>query len=252
MLSPASVTESLYGPLVKWLTREIFNLQAGVQFSYGLPLNQEVISLSIQGRINSHRQLDRVLLRKETAIVEEITKLIVAFYRSPERGDWKALYSTALDLIYISLKQTCSLTAETIPKIYDIEQYEGGEFTKEKIDKYTYNKDGLSLSKRVERAINKAESSIFTEHNRDILIFNLTRILDNETLVVSHKLTRAIMLEEKVEYAMIAGGNGCGRECCTGIDTGWHPIDEIDDPPYHPNCQCILVYLDPEEDDEPL
>ena len=198
-------------------------------------------------KIQAHQALTDKLISKETEIAEEITKIIIDFYEN-ESTDWQSLYEDIIDLMYISLKQTYKITIQEGNKIYDLEEVDTAKISKKDIIPYLYDKDNLTLEKRVEQYITEAkEKDNYDKINRDALVFKEIRILDNETLVVSHKLLKK---KVKVEYGMVVGGGGCNRACCSDQANEWRPIDEIDEPPYHPNCTCEIIYGDPEKDDE--
>ena len=150
--------------------------------------------------------------------------------------------------MYISLKQSYKMTLKQLNKIYSIKISIPKRITNKEIDKYTYSKDNFTLFERVKQYIDKAENEEITEL---VLKFHMARILDNETLVVVHKLMKDKLQEEKIEYAMVVKGGGCDRDCCNVVEE-WKPIDEIEEPPYHPNCTCEIIFSDPEEDDEEL
>jgi len=191
-------------------------------------------------------------MKKESDIAEEIAKLIINFFNQDgEEKDTQKLHNDILALTYISLRQTCRLTVEMIKEIYDIEKDIDEQFSDSDIDEYTYNNDGLSLNKRIWKAIKKAQLKKTDEAQRSLLMFEIIRILDNETKVVSNKLTKKIIRKyTKIEYGYVASGNGCNRDCCNVEDNVEKPIDEIDQPPYHPNCNCFVVYVENELDDE--
>lgn len=198
-------------------------------------------------KIKAQRALADKLISKETEIAEEITKIIIDFYEK-QSTDWQSLYEDIIDLMYISLKQTYKITIQEGQKIYDLENTDITSITKKDITPYLYNKDNLTLEERVEQYITEAkEKDKYDKISRDALVFKEIRILDNETLIVSHKLLKQ---KVKAEYGMVVGGGGCNRSCCSTQTSEWKPVDEIDEPPYHPNCTCEIIYGDPEKDDE--
>lgn len=198
-------------------------------------------------KIKAHKALTDKLISKETEIAEEITKTIIDFYEK-QSTDWQSLYEDIIDLMYISLKQTYKITIQEGQKIYDLENTDITGITKKDIAPYLYDKDNLTLEERVKQYITEAkEKDDYDKISRDALVFKEIRILDNETLVVSHKLLKKKI---KAEYGMVVGGGGCRRDCCSAQTNEWQPIDEIEEPPYHPNCTCEIIYGDPEEDDE--
>jgi hypothetical protein len=47
---------------------------------------------------------------------------------------------------------------------------------------------------------------------------------------------------------MIVAGGGCNRDCCHKSWEEIIPIEDIDEPPYHPNCTCEVIYINPDEE----
>ena len=200
-------------------------------------------------KINFHYDMVDIIVNKETLIAEEIARTIIAAYNE-EQIDFEQLYKDILDLMYISLRQTYQLTLSEGAKIYKVLNNVSIEkISNEDINQYTYSKDNLSLEQRVEQYIKDASVE---KINKDTLIFRETTILDNETLVLHHSLLKSKLKQEKVEYAMVITGGGCNRDCCNSIEPEWMPIDEIEEPPYHPNCTCELIFDENESDDEKI
>ena len=203
-------------------------------------------------KIKLHKDMVNDIIEKETEIAEEIAKTIISYYNDEQVLDFNQLYQDILDLMYISLKQTYKITISQGAEIYSAlekekEKIEKKKISNKEIDNYTYSKDELTLAKRVKQYIEDAKEGNI---NRDVLIFYETRILDNETLVVHHKLLKAKLIKYKVEYAEVIPGGGCNKDCCNTEMEVSMPIDEIEEPPYHPNCTCEIIYLDSEDDDE--
>ncbi len=242
--------------------RKNFNFESQVRFLYllfqGLAKHPGD-TMTIQEKLEFHRQLDETLQKKADEISEEITKFIKAFFKKkhPNENTWDKLYRGIINLMYISFKQTCVFTVEEITNFYYVEIEGFNNFEDNDIEKYVYNEDNLTPKDRVRRLIDKMRENFpEQEASKDIIeeifIFSILRILDNETLTISHKLTKAIIKagNRKIEYAMIISGKGCNRECCNQEESYWAPIDELTEPPYHPNCTCEIIYSDPEDDDE--
>lgn len=144
--------------------------------------------MTTQERINLHRDMINYLIEKETEIAEEIVKITNEYYNL-EDFDYQDLYNDILKLCYISLKQTYKLTIQESKKIYNA--LKKIKITKnisnKEIDNFTYSKDNKTLAERIKSYINQAENNII---KKDVLLFYVIRILDNETLVVHHKLLK--------------------------------------------------------------
>lgn len=191
-------------------------------------------------RINQHKDMINYIVEKETEIAEEIARTIIYYYDN-DAIDFDELYKDILDFIYISLKQTYKITISEGKKIYTALKNEkvNKKISRKEINKYLYSNDNLTLVKRVKQYIDKAKEDNI---ERDVLIFYETRILDNETLTLHHKLLKDKLKNNGIEIGMVITGNGCGRTCCNGDVEEWIDIDDLDEPPYHPNCKCTVIY----------
>ena len=199
-------------------------------------------------KIKAHQDMSKEILNKETDIAEEINVQINNFYKEKkENRNWNELFTTIKDLMYISLKQSYKTTLQDLNDIYNVGFTIPNKISNKEIDKYTYKKDKKSLPKRINEHLENAEKE---QTSKDTLKFYMIRLLDNEVLVVSHKLAKKKMREKGYEYGTIITGKGCKRECCN-VDVE-EPIflDSIEDePPYHPNCNCEIIF---EEESEEL
>ena len=191
-------------------------------------------------RINQHKDMINYIVAKETEIAEEIARTIIYYYDN-DTIDFDELYKDILDFIYISLKQTYKITISEGKKIYTALKNEkvNKKISRKEINKYLYSNDNLTLVKRVKQYIDKAKEDNI---ERDVLIFYETRILDNETLTLHHKLLKDKLKNNGIEIGMVITGNGCGRTCCNVDVEEWINIDDLDEPPYHPNCKCTVIY----------
>lgn len=200
-------------------------------------------------KLQSHKDMMKLILKDEKNWANEIEDTINDFYEK-KMQKWKQLTNDIIDIMYNSLKETYKTTIIEGSKIYpDISDDIPEDITNEEIDKYTYDKDDTTLPERIKKYIVMASKE---EIPRSTLIYREKKILENETKIVSHKLLRKRLEEIKIEYGMVIPGRGCDRECCNESVEEWMPIDEIDDPPYHPSCTCEVIYGDPEDDDEEL
>ena len=102
------------------------------------------------------------------------------------------MFTTIKDLMYISLKQSYKTTLQDLNDIYNVGFTIPNKISNKEIDKYTYKKDKKSLSKRISEHLNSAERE---QTSKDTLKFYITRLLDNEVLVVNHKLAKKKMKE---------------------------------------------------------
>ena len=138
-----------------------------------------------------------------------------------------------------SLEETYSITSAAARKLYGIkaERLKDGE-----IEELMYSKDGKELDERLEEhydiAIKRDNPSEYFR-NRIVLI------VDTETLTVSNAVLHS-KLNKKARFAEVVGGANCWEEngglCEYWISRGKMPIEELEIPPYHPDCECGVIY----------
>lgn len=148
------------------------------------------------------------------------------------------------DLINECLEKIYALIAKFVRTYYpDV------EFNEENVASLTWNEDGISLEERVVSYIQTSvlEMIILLKESKDIaqikrlLEFQIVRILDTETFLVVNKILEN-KLRKVSKYFQILSNNCCGG--CENIsEQGILPIHKLEKtPPYHPNCQCIIIY----------
>lgn len=200
-------------------------------------------------KLKAHKKMMKLILDKERDRADEIENVVKDFYDKKSQK-WNELANDIITIIYSSLEETYKLTIKEGSKIYkEMDKSIPKTITKKEIDKYTYDKDNKTLEERIKQYVEMAKNE---ETIRDVLIHKEKKILENETRVVSHKILKKRLKSAKIEYGMVVPGGGCDRECCNESTEEWMPIDEIDEPPYHPYCTCEVIYGEPEDDDEEL
>ena len=199
-------------------------------------------------KINLHKEMKDEIISKMESNLEDLI-ILVNIYCKQEEIDFDGMRKDIITLFYISLAQTYKSTLSFGRKIYPCLDFFNPKtkISNKTIDKYTYSEDNLSLIDRIMKHIDAFEKGQITKLT---LIYYLGRLLKNETLILHRKLLKEKLKEKKVEYGIVVPGEGCDRECCNGTWGEAIPIDEVVEPPYHPNCTCEVIYVDPESDDE--
>ena len=179
--------------------------------------------------------------------LEDMFKYIKTYFSLDKSvWDWDTFYKGLEDLIFNSLTETYSITATAIKSIYRIQ-------FKEKIDRdtlkeLTYSKDGKTLEDRFKKhwdnAINRDNPALYF-YNRTVLI------MDTETLYASNHVIHG-KLKKYATYVEVIGSPECDDEdggmCEYYVSKGKMPIEELDElPPYHPDCECEVIYYIDEE-----
>lgn len=133
-------------------------------------------------------------------------------------------------IILNSIEKSISIaiehTKEIFPDYFD-------DTTPIKVEDVLYNKDGKTLQKRIDEW--------FEEYNdANILIYHMFLILDTETFnLIPRVPIKKIENNTRVLVEIIRGGGDCATGICDEYQEGQvYFEDEINIPPFHPNCQC--------------
>lgn len=142
-----------------------------------------------------------------------------------------------IDSIYSHLEKILSLTLKEIKKIYK-------EYDKEKIIDLTdllYNEDDKTLDERISQWFKKLD-----EEHLMTLFYHLCLIVDTESFGI---ISKAIRQKTNAEYVEIIsdGCDNCSGSCEEWADGNVHHEDDIELPPYHPNCCCEAIFYNKDE-----
>lgn len=190
-------------------------------------------------RINETRKLLVDVKEIIDQYAEEIAKLNIKILKA-DNLDWITSVDDYLDIIYNSLENVYSITLEKIREIYSIEIL-NEEITQKNINKLTYSKDGLTLRQRIIKHCEEYEKD---KPTKERLLYDMIKILNTEALCVMNNL---ISNKVNFEYAAIDNDGECCELCSDYANEEYIPIDDFEEPPYHPNCECIAVYFTAKE-----
>lgn len=174
--------------------------------------------------------------------LEALFKYIRSYFKHPKDKWNKELFIAGLeDIIYESLTETYSITAQAVEKIYNI------IFT-DKIDddtlrSLTYSADGKTLNDRLsihyDNAIERDDPTTYF-YNRIIVI------MDTETLYSSNHVIHGKLKRKATSIEVVNSNGDCCEEhpeCEYWVKQGKIPIEELEAlPPYHPDCECEVIY----------
>ena len=142
---------------------------------------------------------------------------------------------TLYNKIYDMLGEVYSLTSQEIKNIYLLKQ----RLPLSRIE--AYSKDGYDLMARIQRWFDGRD-----KNNNDYIktadeaIEKLKQILTTECLY-----QKQVVMNDKLkgfcEFAIIEESPDCHSGICNEYAGEW-PINELIYTPYHPNCQCEVIY----------
>lgn len=155
---------------------------------------------------------------------------------------WDIEHDAYLEIFYDCLTDILANTWETIEDIYGVDTKKKESITTADIDKLTYSKDGLTLSKRLAKYFKEYSKHIPTIER---MLYDLMRILNTEAMCVMNNGIRT-KLKDDFTYALVEEAECCDI-CLDYMSEGLVLLDDFEEPPYHPNCECIAVEFTEEE-----
>lgn len=192
-----------------------------------------------QNRISKTKKLLNKIKEKVDIYAEDIVKLNIELLKK-ENLDWTLIVDDYLDIIYKALEEVYILTLEHIRDIYDVEILEE-KITEDDINKLTYSGDNLTLKQRIN---NHCEEYNKNTPTKERLLYDMMKILNTEAICIMNNL---IANKIKFEYAAVEDDGNCCDLCSEYAEQDYVPIDNFEEPPYHPNCECIAVYFTSKE-----
>lgn len=192
-----------------------------------------------QNRISKTKKLLNKIKEKVDIYAEDIVELNIELLKK-ENLDWTLIVDDYLDIIYKALEEVYILTLEHIRDIYDVEILEE-KITEDDINKLTYSGDNLTLKQRINNHCKEYNKNAPTKER---LLYDMMKILNTEAICIMNNL---IANKIKFEYAAVEDDGNCCDLCSEYAEQDYVPIDNFEEPPYHPNCECIAVYFTSKE-----
>lgn len=168
------------------------------------------------------------------------------FTKDKSFWDWEEFYEELENLIFSSLEGTYAITAAAVKSIYGIQFKD--KIDRDILEKLTYSEDGKTLEERMKTHWNEA----IKRNNPALYFYNRTvLIMDTETLYASNHIIHG-KLKKYATHVEVLGSPECESEdggmCEYYVSKGKIPIEELDElPPYHPDCECEVIYYIDEE-----
>lgn len=215
--------------------------------------------------IDGYTKMRQNIQQEKEKNFEKIVKYINRNFNNKSQDEF---INQVFDLILNSLEKTYSLTTSYIKEIYHIQDI--NDIENIDINKLTYSKDGKTLKERlnqhysvakerqnqfaiqIKKASDLSKDDPAADANAAIYYIGKTYVIINtETSYLSNYLLHK-KLKERASHAEVYGVGECmekdGSPCEEWIKMGKMPIkDLVELPPYHPNCECEVIYYFEEE-----
>ena len=191
-------------------------------------------------------------LREEIDLIreqdfEKIVSFILKALKEYQNNamSWDNLYFEIEDLFYKSFEGVYKSMNVGLEGIYK----QLKEFSVEDISDLTYYLDGKTIEERLKEYWNESKKRLDNKENpedvKTYLINKYDRILNTETRVIESRVKN---YRKPLNAAMLIIEHSSGCPDCPG---GEYAADEnVDLPPFHPNCQCCYYYVVTDDEDD--
>ena len=142
------------------------------------------------------------------------------------------------DLIWKSLEETISIVLKEAKQMYPNAFDENISLN---IEDILYQEDKKLFPERIDEWYEQ-------DLSEERLTYQMLLIHNTETLWIIPRALKAKLTKSKIYIEIIYGGGPDNDvNCMEYVDGEAHPEDEIELPPYHPNCSCEPVYYETED-----
>lgn len=197
-----------------------------------------------------HKALKKKISIEKEKYIEEIGVIVYKVIKK---------YKNTNILEVEPLEDIINLVWEFLAKVYGITSYElkqiykeVPEFSIENLQDFLYNKDSKTLEDRIEEYYYEIPNNISIASNiADNILITAEKFLYHIDLTMTTEAQNIETAVKKNKIPLSAGmliiEAGCG-DLCQG---GEYAIDEnVDLPPFHPNCQCVWYYDETDDEDD--
>lgn len=166
-------------------------------------------------------------------IVDRYVERAIIYEREIE--DSEELSKKLVELIYDFLEELMRLVIEYLQKKYQISP---SKLTEEQIESLFYTKDGKTFKERIKEYVKVRD-------NKPKFLYNIHRFLSTESIGATNKI---LFFKAKDHFMYCKVNDLYCCELCKEIILpleNWTPVEDIDIrdlPPYHPECQCIIIF----------
>ena len=191
-------------------------------------------------------------LREEIDLIreqdfEKIVSFILKALKEYQNNamSWDNLYFEVEDLFYKSFEGVYKSMNIGLEGIYK----QLKEFSVEDISDLTYHLDGKTIEERLKEYWDESKKRLDNKENpedvKTYLINKYDRILNTETRIIESRIKN---YRKPLNAAMLIIEHSSGCPDCPG---GEYAADEnVDLPPFHPNCQCCYYYVVTDNEDD--
>ena len=183
--------------------------------------------------LKKNKYLNKKIVEIYEEYFEKLSNILISYYNAEEK-DFNDFSEKSYNLILDMLGKIYSITATGLKTIYNIDKNK--KLPKSEIK--TYSQDGYELEDRLNRWFNQS--------SKDYIEDKLQAINQLREIVITESLyQKQVVMNDKLkgfcEFGIIEESPDCTHGICNEYAGEW-PINELIYPPYHPNCQCEVIY----------
>ena len=189
---------------------------------------------------NKTKKLNKEIQKIYDTYFEILSNELIKYYNN-DCKNFSEFSDQVESIILEMLEEVYSTTSSGVKSIYKIKK----DLPVSKIA--TFSADGKTLTDRVYIWFSKASENFVADKLQALQkleVITKTEALYQQQLVMYDKI------QGLAEFGIVVNGGGdCKEGICSEYE-GECPIGELIFPPYHPNCQCYVIYEitdDPQE-----
>lgn len=147
--------------------------------------------------------------------------------------------------MYESLTETLSYSLTLVKEAYKIKDRQLN------LKDLTWQKDGKTVEDRIIQYCQSIATIIELEEEpeesrlKHLLTYNLVRLLNTETMTIHNNAIWQILKDKAIYVEIWNEDDQCDGDCGCDVyfNHGKFLLSELKElPPYHPDCECYLVY----------
>ena len=182
---------------------------------------------------------------KMTKVIMDAIRKSENFTSSEKLLDiWNKAEKEITDLFYEMLEEIYSTILAFIKKVYP----HASSSEKLDIKDLIWNEDGKTIEERFNTLCSFGYQALLDKVDislKESLTFMLVRILDTESITVFNKTLKKKVAKQYPIAQVI--NTGCCEEICDYWGKKFIPTDELEWPPYHPSCRCVVILFTADE-----
>lgn len=159
--------------------------------------------------------------------------------------DWENASEDVIEFVYQDLEEVYTLALPFLKECYEI--VDNSPLFVSDYKTLTYHKDGLDIEQRIQRYVNTYKEAGL-ELQKELIPYHFDRILYTENRTFYYNIVKQKSKKKYKEgYVQVADVWGDDCDCChNNICHDYHgeaiPEDEVEEPPFHPQCGCEILW----------